>query len=421
VITGTVLITAAFSLSPLVDIARPGSATAAALRTPILYDLFAPASSLLDAITLLSPAQYWATFALCVICFFGFTIVRQRRTLGHFSAIQTTRSALGFLGGTVAVVGIMLIAPRPMASLALGDPDLIAVDFHSHTDASHDGRRGFSAESNREWHSSSGFNAVYVTDHKTFDGVLDGESRNPALSGTGTVLLPGVELRDGAEHLLLFGVDPRRMRITSPDWKGEAVAANGGSVPPMLLLSIPGDISHIPADETSGAVRVTGIEVSDGCPRGLAQGAIDRDSILSIAARRGLALVSGSDNHGWGRTAPAWSVMRIHGWRQMTPAQLDVAIRATILTEGVRSVQVISRRSDLPARNKLEAGFGGFTVGLLMVRTMNWKERLSWIAWSWGLCFVSLRGARRNRNRLRALKRAHMKKRLAPRLIDAAA
>jgi hypothetical protein len=105
----------------------------------------------------------------------------------------------------------------------------------------------------------------------------------------------------------------------------------------------------------------------------------------------------------------------------MTPAQLDVAIRATILTEGVRSVQVISRRSDLPARNKLEAGFGGFTVGLLMVRTMNWKERLSWIAWSWGLCFVSLRGARRNRNRLRALKRAHMKKRLAPRLIDAAA
>jgi hypothetical protein len=52
---------------------------------------------------------------------------------------------------------------------------------------------------------------------------------------------------------------------------------------------------------------------------------------------------------------------------------------------------------------------------------MNWKERLSWIAWSWGLCLVSLRGARRNRNRLRALKKAHLKKRLAPRPIDAAA
>lgn len=420
-ITGTVLITAVFSLSPLVDIVRVGSEPAANLRTPFLFDLFAPASSLLDTITLLSPTQYWATFALCAICFFGITMVRQWKTRGRFSAVHTARSALCFLGGTVAVVGIMLIAPRPMASLALRDSDLIAVDFHSHTDASHDGRRGFSAESNREWHRSSGFDAVYVTDHKTFDGVLDGAPGNPALSGGGTVLLPGVELRDGAEHLLLIGVDPRRMRITSPDWKGAAVAADGGPVPPMLLLSIPGDISRIPPDDISGAVRVAGIEASDGCPRGLAQAAIDRDSILSIAARRGIALVSGSDNHGWGRAAPAWSVMRIHGWRAMTPAQLDVAIRATILTQGVRAVQVIARRSALPARNRVEAGLGGIAVGLTMLRTMSWKERLSWIAWSWGLCLVSLRGARRNRNRLRALKRANMKKRPAPRFIDAAA
>ncbi len=420
-ITGTLLITAVFSLSPLVDVANPASPPGATLRTPLLYDLFAPASNVLDAITLLSPAQYWATFALCALCFLGATLVRQRRTLGRLSGLRTARSALGLLGGTVAVLGIMLVAPRPMASLALRDADLIAVDFHSHTEASHDGRPGFSAERNREWHRSSGFDAVYVTDHRTFDGALDGATSNPAASGEKTVLLPGVELRDGAEHLILIGVDARRMKITSPDWQGAAAAADGGPVPPILLLSMPGDILHIPREEISGAIRVAGIEASDGSPRGLAQSALDRDAILAISSRLGVALVSGSDNHGWGRIAPAWSVLRIPGWRTLTPAQLDVDIRRTIVTRGVQAVQVIARRTAPPSHHALQTALGGVTVGLAMARTMSSRERISWIAWSWGLCLLSLRRARSNRNRLRARLRANMKKRSRPRFIDAAA
>ncbi len=408
-------------MSPLVDVANPASAPGTTLSTPLLYDLFAPASNGLDAITLLSPAQYWATFALCALCFLGATLVRQRRALGRFSAPWTARSALGFLGGTVAVLGIMLVAPRPMASLALRDADLIAVDFHSHTGASHDGRPGFSAERNREWHRSSGFDAVYVTDHRTFDGALDGATSNPAASGEKTVLLPGVELHDGAEHLILIGVDPGRMKITSPDWQGAAVAADGGSVPPILLLSMPGDISRIPHEEITGAIRVAGIEASDGSPRGLAQSAIGRDSILAIGARLGVALVSGSDNHGWGRTAPAWSVLRIPGWRSLNPEQLDIDIRRTILDRGLHAVQVIARRTAPPPHRAIQTALGGLTVALLMMRTMNSRERASWIAWSWGLCILSLRRARRDRNRLRARARTNMNKRTAPRFIDAAA
>jgi hypothetical protein len=421
VITAILSITAVFSLPPLVDVGDPALPLAATLRAPVLYDLFAPVSTVLDTITLLSPAQYWATFALCALCFLGAVITGERRAHGRVSVTYTARSALRFFGGTVAALGIMLIAPRPMASLALRDADLIAVDFHSHTEASHDGRPGFSAERNREWHRSSGFDAVYVTDHQTFDGALSGAARNPATSGGTTVILPGVELRDGDEHLILIGVDPRRMKITSPDWQGAAVAADGGPAPPMLLLSLPGDIMRIPKEEIAGAIRVGGIEASDGSPRGLAQAAIQRDSILALGSRLGIALVSGSDNHGWGRAAPAWSVMRIPGWRRMTPAQLDVSIRQTILARRIHAVQVIARRTALPWPGSGRAALGGFAVGLTMMRTLSWRERLSWLAWAWGICLVSLRRARRNPDRLRARDRQSTKRRSKRPLVDAAA
>jgi hypothetical protein len=229
-----------------------------------------------------------------------------------------------------------------------------------------------------------------------------------------------VELRDGDEHPILIGVDPKRMRITSPDWKAAAVAADGGPAPPILLLSLPGDILRIPLDETDGAVRVAGIEAADGSPRGMAQAARDRDAIVALAGTLHLALVSASDNHGWGRTAPAWSVMRIPGWRDMTPAQLDIAIRRTIVAEGSHAIDVIARRTAPPPGNVFETAAGGIMVADVMMRTMSLSDRLSWLAWSWVLCFLSLRLARRNGNALDSRGRQRADKKPATD-IDAAA
>jgi hypothetical protein len=288
-----------------------------------------------------------------------------------------------------------------MASLALDDPGLLAVDFHSHTSASHDGRAGFDAERNRDWHSAAGFNVAYVTDHRTFDGALQGMARNPGTHGLGTVLLPGVELRATGEHPILIGVDPKRMRIASPDWKDAAVEADGGPAPPLVFLALPGNLLRIPRDMTRGPVRLAGLEISDGSPRGLAQSARDREAILALASRLDVALVSASDNHGWGRTAPAWSVMRIPGWREMTPYRLDVAIRHTLLTEGRRAVQVIARRTAPEPESAVAFAVGGGAVALVMLRTMSMPDRISWVAWSWALCFLRLRLARRTRLGLR--------------------
>jgi hypothetical protein len=183
---------------------------------------------------------------------------------------------------------------------------------------------------------------------------------------------------------------------------------------------MPGDILRIPVNMTNGPVRLAGVEAVDGSPRGMAQAARDRDGILAFAASLHLAVVSASDNHGWGRTAPAWSVMRIPGWRDMTPAVLDVAIRRTIMTRGLQAIEVIARRTVGPPQNSMAAAVGGIAVVLVMLRTMSLPDRFSWVAWSWGLCLLSLRNARRNGYRRRVLARKGVERKLIP-AVDAAA
>jgi uncharacterized membrane protein YecN with MAPEG domain len=96
----------------------------------------------------------------------------------------------------------------------------------------------------------------------------------------------------------------------------------------------------------------------------------------------------------------------------MTPAQLDIAIRRTIVTQRERAVEVIARRTAAPPENKLETALGGIPVALVMLRTMSMTDRVSWILWSWGLCMVSLRMTHRNRSRLRERMKSPQRKRI---------
>jgi hypothetical protein len=59
-------------------------------------------------------------------------------------------------------------------------------------------------------------------------------------------------------------------------------------------------------------------------------------------------------------------------------------------------------------------------VALVMMRTMSLTDRLSWIGWSWGVCFLSLRNARRNRSRTRIRARKSAERKLIP-VVDVAA
>ena len=69
------------------------------------------------------------------------------------------------------------------------------------------------------------------------------------------------------------------------------------------------------------------VESSDGAPRGLLFTRRLGPQIEQFAASHGIARVAGSNNHGWGRTASEWTVLRVQGWRGMSASTHDSAIR----------------------------------------------------------------------------------------------
>jgi predicted metal-dependent phosphoesterase TrpH len=348
-----------------------------------LYVVVAPASNLLDTLTLLSFPQHVALAVTVVGLFAVWRAMRARDARRYGADVRRSgwrvevRAALLALGVLAAIYGAMADAPRPMAGLRLNDDSLLAVDFHSHTNASHDARPGFSVEENRSWHQAAGYGAAYISDHHSFRGVDVALATNPTMAGDATMLLPALEAAYQDQHVIILGSAHDAGTAPVRQWaQGRATSGEDAG----LILTIPSTIAHFAHPHSAPPARVLGIEISDGGPQGLAAGDRKKATIIALADSLGAALVTGSDNHGWGRTAAAWSVMTLPGWRHLSATALDARIRAALETSGRRAVRPIGRTravgSDLPA---LLATAPAATW--MMLRTLSWAERLSWIGW----------------------------------------
>ena len=380
-----VALTAIVATSPLRGLGG-GAPVPVALRLSPLYIALAPWCDLLDTLTLMSLRQHIALVGTLVGAFV------LRRALRRGKSLRPARELVGLASFAAALVGVYAIGallPRPMASLRLLNPDALAVDFHSHTHASWDGRRNFSPESNRSWHRDAGFDAVYISDHGTLAGVIEGETQNPRLSGEGTVILPAVEVRCDGQHVVILGAT---IHEGTPDCASAAIpAVSHGPFPRdrnaagmITLLTIPARFRpdrHIPKSQA--------IEISDAAPRALDQMERDRSLIRRIAANDDLALVASSNNHGWGRTAAAWSILEIQDWRALTPGELDAAIRARLATRRGKSVYVVERRRVAPPSSTLILMATVPAAGWRLLTTLSPDERLSWVVWTWTIWALS--------------------------------
>lgn len=371
----------------------------AALVRPVAYVVLAPVCDILDALTLLSVEQTLALIASLALVYATWRTVRRGRGGSLIRRIaREVACALVALMLLVGVYAVGVLAPRPMAALRLDDADLIAVDFHSHTDASHDGRASFTPRRNRAWHAAAGFDAAYITDHKSLAGAEAAARANPRRAGDGTVLLSGLEYVRAHNHVNALGV-------TTQDFASPAAIAHGdGPAPvaptdtePVLIQTIPDQLDRTDAPSPNGRNGVLAIELSDGSPRGIGQAQRDRARILRMADSLDLAVVAGSDNHGWGRTAVAWSVLRIPGWRKLTPAALGAAIEQTVRTERRSASRVILRRSPDAGRSPLALAATLPAVAGTMLVTLSPAERVAWLVWTWGIA-LALVGVRRRRH-----------------------
>ncbi|HJQ11338.1 MAG TPA: hypothetical protein VJ840_09945 [Gemmatimonadaceae bacterium] len=354
--------------------------------------MLAPICDTLDTISLFSQGQHLAFLLTCAAAYATWRVMRRRRTTSvHLRRpeMESASKALLVLLGVYAS-GAML--PRPTAKLTMLSPDEVVVDFHSHTRYSWDGRSSFSPEESRRWHHASGFDVAYITDHSTFAGAQEAARLNPIHAGDGTVMLSGIEVRDRGNHLVVLGTDAHDRQSYSAGDLHELifqreVEARGSR--PVVLFTLPGNL------KSESAMSVDGIEVSDAAPRGLSESDAQRGTILELAQAQNQAIVASSNNHGWASASPAWSVMRIHNWRAMTPAQLDTAIRRQILGDGWSAVRVIDRRAPGPV------SLSGLAVTVpaaawQMITSISWAERVSWLCWIWA-SFLLISTMRRSR------------------------
>ncbi len=383
-VTVLVLITMLIPQSALRDAVTHGDVQGMRLEVGTSYAIFSPFCAMLDMQALLTVPQH---IAFMVTLLFGFLVWRSTEFARSSSYPVWSREARLLLLTVVLIPFLVLLVnvlpPRPMAKLVVDDPELVAVDVHSHTSSSHDGRPDWTPARVRKWHAKSGFNVAYITDHKRFGGAVDGTAVNPARAGDGVVLLSGLELFSGGQHVnVLSMTQAESTYIVEGDHLTKAIRLADGRVP-LILQTIPFDFPRFagPGQDTLPMTRA--IELNDGAPKGLTVGLTRHAQILRYADSMNLALVAGSDNHGWGNTVSGWTLVRVPGWRALTPTALAVQLETTMLG-GRRSTQVVERRTPL-LLSRMEVALTVPVMFLTVARSLTLAERVSWILWAWAL------------------------------------
>lgn len=381
---------ALFPVAPVREVVTGDPLPGVGLETGPLYLLFAPLYGTWDRLGLL-PLSIHVVFLLTLIAgWLVWRVLRPRtpRSLPVRGAIEVGVAAAS-LAGLLAFYAAGALLQRPMATLVVDDPDLLVIDLHSHTDRSHDGRAGFHAERRREWNASSGFHAVLVTDHYNWGGFQDGVGANPALAGMGTVLLQGAELKLFGKHTNVMG-DSLRYRPYIDDTGRnlrpellEAAIRSGQVPPPTFLMALPVDLSEFRGYGPDSPLGLIGLEVNDASPKGMEQSLADRALLLQIADSLDLAIFAGSNNHGWGRTAAAWNLMDLPGWQEMSPLDLERRVESHLHLDRRSAVTVVERAVPWHGGNTVLMALAGPHVVVHLFRTLNWGDRLSWLAWTW--------------------------------------
>lgn len=388
-ITLAVILSSGLAVQPVRDAATLGDVAEAYLSRSFGYVALAPLSSILDTLTLVSAQQHLAlTCGLLLL----FVVWRARCAVyggatwrGHLVSGATLVVSL------LAVLAVGALLPRPMAVLEADDANIVRVDFHSHTDASHDGHQ--TVEQNRAWHRGSGFNVAYITDHASVAGAERGVADNPAVAGQDVTLLQAIEVTWTGEHVGILGAQRTYTGLLTPnmrdvDVEGLRLASIIPGREPVVVWHHPHTLDRLPLAAQQMTPGIRAMEVVNGAPENMGRVRRNRAAEVAMAQQNNLALTTGSDNHGWGRAAPGWTLMRVYGWRGMSPDSLAQRIEATLRTQGFGATRVVERRVADPGDSRLELAASVVAIPARMLTTLSNDERIAWLIWTWAITAV---------------------------------
>jgi predicted metal-dependent phosphoesterase TrpH len=382
IVTILVAVSALFGRAGIRDVMTSQSVNGLRLVLPPEYVALSPLNRTLDLICLLSVPQHVALL-LSVAALFA--VWRAFRT-GSADIRWLRREAVAaaaLLLGAALIYAFAIAGPRPMAALAVDEVELVRVDLHSHTNVSGDARRSFDPMRNREWHTSAGYDLAYVTDHRRFRGARMAAAANPLRAGDGFVALMGFEGRIGGVDVVVPGMTPADSSMIGVRQRLHLDTLASGQEP-VVIATIP--VRNVERIDTIAGIEgafVRAIEIVDGAPRGLLQQQKEGSRLRAIADQHRLLLVAGSNTHGWGRTAVAWNVIRVPGWRLLSPDSLGALIEDVLRRRDSGRIQVIERVRPWAGTNPVRLSV---TLPVAMWQTLTiltQAERIVWILWAW--------------------------------------
>ena len=367
--------------SPFIDAVTGLSPEGISLLYPWTYILLAPMSGLTDMWTFNSPQQHIT---------WGITLVLAYWLARPFGSWR--KAALFYPAYILSLVSFLAwgaLFPRPTARIQIDDPDILAVDFHSHTTHSHDGRRFppfYTPMRNIEWHRAQGFGAGFITDHNVVAGAL--EAKDASNSKPGYRSLAGTELSLHDSHILSIGNDTyvdNKKYSDGLEGIRRFLSESEVRYDSLSVLSLPEYWKHHwNRLEDFAGWGVDGLELENAAPKALAFPEASKRAVIALARKHNLFLVGVSDSHGWGSATYAWSLMKIPGHAAMSAEDLENAVIRRLKDGGFNAVRVLTRRKARP--NGMLQLLLEPIVGLwVLFRTLTFPLALSWIAWIWGL------------------------------------
>jgi len=361
------------NISPVRDAVTEQFAAGYHLHFSWSYLVWAPFCSLADLLTALSLRE--------LLLFLGFV----------FAAIlvwpcRWGTKALWFMG----VLGFLawgVLVPRPMARLMSDDPDIVLIDFHSHTSFSHDGRHSFTPEANMHWHERQGFGAAFITDHNLSAGAERGKILSQTLWPHPLYSsLPGEEISLFKTHLGVLG---NTLPVNRDPYDSDAA-----KIPAFIELMHQSSftvVAHLPeywrehwkvGNTDFLSWDVDGFEIVNSVPYCLDFPIALRRQIIEHCRLKNLFVTGVSDNHGWGSATAVWSAMRIPGWQTLPPEALEKAVLAALARDKFQAVRVLERMKYFP-ENDWQFALSPLGNLWILSKTLGSRRALSCWVWIW--------------------------------------
>ena len=306
------------------------------LDVPWLYLVLAPLFTLWDGVSMLSMTRL-VGFLIGLALLYGIwrigRLVQPRLGRAHGARFSVLREITVLAVSLALLVGFVMAGAlwhRPMLSLAGTTPEEMVVDFHSHTNVSHDVRdtwmRGFDAEANRRWHDRAGFDAAFITDHNVGSRESGVESRESGVesreSGVGsresgaapTVLCPGIEISAWRAHIVLLGSSEPVDRRQYPSSAGllRLLADSDSAYGALSLASLPEyHRHHWQRLDTLASAGLDGFEIVNASPKANELTRQEVQTVIGVARSHNLFVAGVSDSHGWGATSMVWNLVHV--------------------------------------------------------------------------------------------------------------